>query len=94
MPLRCDIFLPENNVLIEAKSSYRRESIRMAIGQLLDLLADLAAVVTEPKMWSEEIVVRLAALRPGAYQAWADLEPGECLGQRLPRTIRVPIYPR
>ena len=26
-------------------------------------------------MWSEEIVVRLAALRPGAYRAWADLEP-------------------
>jgi hypothetical protein len=36
LPLRCDIFLPEKNVLIEAKSSYRRESIRMAIGQLLD----------------------------------------------------------
>ena len=42
---------------------------------VFDLLADLAAVVTEPKMWSEEIVTRLAALRPGAYQAWADLEP-------------------
>ena len=26
-------------------------------------------------MWSEEIVTRLAALRPGAYQAWADLQP-------------------
>ncbi|MGI8450304.1 MAG: hypothetical protein ACR2MP_24640 [Streptosporangiaceae bacterium] len=26
-------------------------------------------------MWSETIVTRLAALRPGAYQAWADLEP-------------------
>jgi hypothetical protein len=36
LPLRCDIFLPEKNVLIEAKSSRRRESIRMAIGQLLD----------------------------------------------------------
>ena len=36
LPLRCDIFLPEKNVLIEAKSTYRRESIRMAIGQLLD----------------------------------------------------------
>jgi S-DNA-T family DNA segregation ATPase FtsK/SpoIIIE len=40
-----------------------------------DLLADLVAVVTDPKMWSEIIVTRLAALRPGAYQAWADLEP-------------------
>ena len=36
LPLRCDIFLPEKNVLIEAKSTRRRESIRMAIGQLLD----------------------------------------------------------
>lgn len=36
LPLRCDIFLPDKNVLIEAKSSGRRESIRMAIGQLLD----------------------------------------------------------
>jgi hypothetical protein len=36
LPLRCDVFLPEKNVLIEAKSSCRRESIRMAIGQLLD----------------------------------------------------------
>jgi hypothetical protein len=36
LPLRCDIFLPGKNVLIEAKSSHRRESIRMAIGQLLD----------------------------------------------------------
>ena len=44
-------------------------------GPAFDLLADLAAVVTEPKMWSEEIVTRLAALRPGAYQVWADLEP-------------------
>ncbi len=40
-----------------------------------DLLADLAAVVTEPKMWSDTVVTRLAELRPGAYQAWADLEP-------------------
>jgi S-DNA-T family DNA segregation ATPase FtsK/SpoIIIE len=44
-------------------------------GPVFDLLADLAAVVTEPKMWSETIVTRLAGLRPGAYQAWADLEP-------------------
>jgi S-DNA-T family DNA segregation ATPase FtsK/SpoIIIE len=44
-------------------------------GPVFDLLADLAAVITEPKLWSEEAVTRLAALRPGAYQAWADLEP-------------------
>jgi len=36
LPLRCDIFLPERNVLIEAKSSDRREFVRMAVGQLLD----------------------------------------------------------
>jgi len=46
-----------------------------AAGPSFDLLADLAAVVTAPKMWSEEAVMRLAALRPGAYQAWAALEP-------------------
>jgi S-DNA-T family DNA segregation ATPase FtsK/SpoIIIE len=44
-------------------------------GPAFDLLADLAAVITEPKVWSEEAVMRLAALRPGAYQAWANLEP-------------------
>ena len=32
-------------------------------------------MVTDPKMWSETVVTRLAALRPGAYSAWADLEP-------------------
>jgi S-DNA-T family DNA segregation ATPase FtsK/SpoIIIE len=42
---------------------------------VFDLLADLAAVVSEPKMWSETAVTRLAQLRPGAYQVWADLEP-------------------
>ena len=26
-------------------------------------------------MWSETVVTRLAALRPGRLQAWADLEP-------------------
>jgi hypothetical protein len=36
LPLRCDIFLPERNALIEAKSNSSRESIRMVIGQLLD----------------------------------------------------------
>ena len=39
-----------------------------ATGPAFDLLADLAAVVTEPKVWSEEAVTRLAALRPGAYR--------------------------
>ena len=35
-PLFCDIVLPEKNLLIEAKASGGRDSIRMAIGQLLD----------------------------------------------------------
>ena len=34
--LRCDAFEHERNNLIEAKSSVRREYIRMAVGQLLD----------------------------------------------------------
>jgi hypothetical protein len=35
-PFFCDLYLPEKNVLIEAKPSDRRTDIRMAIGQLLD----------------------------------------------------------
>jgi hypothetical protein len=35
-PFLCDVFLPERNALIEAKSTDRREAIRMAIGQLMD----------------------------------------------------------
>jgi hypothetical protein len=35
-PFLCDAFLPERNALIEAKSSDRRDAVRMAIGQLLD----------------------------------------------------------
>jgi len=34
--LRCDAYEEERNNLIEAKSSGRREYIRMALGQLLD----------------------------------------------------------
>ena len=40
-----------------------------------DLLADIAAVVPEPKLWSETVVTRLAVLRPGVYGPWAELEP-------------------
>jgi S-DNA-T family DNA segregation ATPase FtsK/SpoIIIE len=40
-----------------------------------DLLADIAAVVPEPKLWSETVVTRLAELRPAAYGAWGDMEP-------------------
>lgn len=35
-PLRVDAFLPEENLLIEAKAGAGRESVRMALGQLLD----------------------------------------------------------
>jgi S-DNA-T family DNA segregation ATPase FtsK/SpoIIIE len=44
-------------------------------GPSSDLLADITAVVTEPKIWSETVVVRLAQLRPGVYGPWAGLEP-------------------
>jgi S-DNA-T family DNA segregation ATPase FtsK/SpoIIIE len=44
-------------------------------GPSYDLLADVAAVVTEPKLWSETVVTRLAALRPAVYGPWAALEP-------------------
>jgi hypothetical protein len=35
-PILCDAFLPERNVLIEAKGSDGRASVRLAIGQLYD----------------------------------------------------------
>ena len=40
-----------------------------------DLLADIAAVVAEPKLWSETVVTRLAELRPAAYGPWGELDP-------------------
>jgi S-DNA-T family DNA segregation ATPase FtsK/SpoIIIE len=46
-----------------------------------DLLADIAAVVTEPKLWSETVVARLAELRPGAYGAWGGMEPEDRAAQ-------------
>ena len=44
-------------------------------GPQFDLLADVAAVVHEPKLWSETVVTRLAELRPAVYGPWAELEP-------------------
>jgi S-DNA-T family DNA segregation ATPase FtsK/SpoIIIE len=44
-------------------------------GPSYDLLEDIAAVVTEPKVWSEVVVTRLAQLRPAAYGPWGDMEP-------------------
>ncbi|MDF5751953.1 cell division protein FtsK [Spongiactinospora sp. TRM90649] len=38
-----------------------------------DLLADIAAVASEPKLWNEVVVDRLAELRPEAYGPWAAL---------------------
>ena len=73
------------------KIALRARSIRAAAGKLTghaagiepdeitgpayDLLADIAAVVTEPKVWSEVVVARLAALRADAYGPWGDMEP-------------------
>jgi DNA segregation ATPase FtsK/SpoIIIE, S-DNA-T family len=44
-------------------------------GPSYDLLADIAAVVTEPKLWSETVVTRLAELRPAVYAPWGDTAP-------------------
>jgi len=44
-------------------------------GPAYDLLADIAAVTHEPKLWSETVVARLAELRPDAYGPWAAMEP-------------------
>jgi DNA segregation ATPase FtsK/SpoIIIE, S-DNA-T family len=50
-------------------------------GPSYDLLADIAAVVSEPKLWSETVVARLAQLRPDAYGPWAAMEPDARAGQ-------------
>jgi S-DNA-T family DNA segregation ATPase FtsK/SpoIIIE len=46
-----------------------------------DLLADIAAVVSEPKLWSETVVTRLAELRPAVYGPWGDMEPEDRAAQ-------------
>ncbi|WP_329089340.1 cell division protein FtsK [Streptosporangium sp. NBC_01469] len=43
-------------------------------GPSFDLLADIAAVVHEPKVWNETVVARLAELRPAIYGPWMELE--------------------
>jgi hypothetical protein len=53
-PFLCDVYLPESNALIEAKSSDRREAMRMAVGQLLDY------------QYLEGTQPRLGVLLPGA----------------------------
>jgi S-DNA-T family DNA segregation ATPase FtsK/SpoIIIE len=50
-------------------------------GPAFDLLADIAAVVHEPKLWSETVVTRLAELRPDAYGPWAGMEPEDRAAQ-------------
>jgi S-DNA-T family DNA segregation ATPase FtsK/SpoIIIE len=50
-------------------------------GPAFDLLADIAAVVSEPKLWSEIVVTRLAELRPDAYGPWGGMEPEERAAQ-------------
>jgi S-DNA-T family DNA segregation ATPase FtsK/SpoIIIE len=44
-------------------------------GPSFDLLADILAVVSEPKVWSETVVTRLAGLRPKVYGPWGGMEP-------------------
>jgi S-DNA-T family DNA segregation ATPase FtsK/SpoIIIE len=51
------------------------------IGPAFDLLADIAAVVTEPKLWSETVVTRLADLRPAVYGAWGGMDPEDRAAQ-------------
>jgi DNA segregation ATPase FtsK/SpoIIIE, S-DNA-T family len=52
-----------------------------------DLLADIAAVLAEPKLWSETVVTRLADLRPGTYGPWAALE-GDARAAQLTNALR------
>ena len=48
--LQCDIFEVKRNILIEAKSSIRREHIRMAVGQLLDYVFQMRKKLRKPRM--------------------------------------------
>jgi S-DNA-T family DNA segregation ATPase FtsK/SpoIIIE len=52
-----------------------------------DLLADIAAVMPEPKLWSETVVTRLADLRPDQYGPWAALE-GDARAAQLASALR------
>jgi DNA segregation ATPase FtsK/SpoIIIE, S-DNA-T family len=56
-------------------------------GPSLDLLTDIAAVMSEPKLWSETVVTRLAELRPGIYGPWAALE-GDQRAAQLAASLR------
>jgi DNA segregation ATPase FtsK/SpoIIIE, S-DNA-T family len=53
----------------------------------LDLLTDIAAVMSEPKLWSETVVTRLADLRPAVYGPWAALE-GDARAAQLSAALR------
>jgi hypothetical protein len=68
-PFLCDVFLPEKNALIEAKSSDSREVIRMAVGQLLDYqfleMADRKLAVLLPYSPAPEIRELLDGLSIG-----------------------------
>jgi S-DNA-T family DNA segregation ATPase FtsK/SpoIIIE len=57
------------------------EAFDAGTGPAFDLLADIAAVVHEPKCWSETVVTRLAELRPDTYGPWAGMEPEDRAAQ-------------
>jgi S-DNA-T family DNA segregation ATPase FtsK/SpoIIIE len=63
------------------------ESDQELTGPAYDLLDDIAAVVSEPKLWSETVVVRLGELRPDAYGLWAAQAP-EDRAARLTSALR------
>ena len=68
-PFLCDLFLPEQNVLIEAKSNDSRTAIRMAIGQLMDYrhfeTTDPALAILLPYAPSAEVKALLVAVDIG-----------------------------
>jgi hypothetical protein len=72
-PFLCDVFLPDSNALIEAKSNDRREAIRTAIGQLLDYqhlegtdarLAVLLPYEPNPDVWKLLDAVGISSIWP------------------------------
>jgi DNA segregation ATPase FtsK/SpoIIIE, S-DNA-T family len=63
------------------------EGIPADTGPAYDLLADIAAVMAEPKLWSETVVTRLADLRPAVYGPWAALE-GDARAAQLTAALK------
>jgi hypothetical protein len=81
-PLLTDLYDADANVLIEAKGSVRRESVRMAVGQLLDysrFLPEPELAILLPSLPSDDLLQFLHACRItviyGTGEGFGELRP-------------------